>query len=209
MTQVAASILNSNLLSLGHELDRLAHHVDRIHFDVMDGHFVDNLSFGLPVLKQVAEHTHLPIDVHLMINNPEIYVERYAKHAASVYVHFEATGQHTLSVLQLITDAGAHAGLVLNPNTSVAEIEHLIPSLTHVLIMSVWPGFGGQQCIISMFDKISELKTHSPHLTVMVDGGITNITAPIALEKGADILVSGSYLMTAANLGEAVEELKR
>lgn len=208
MVQLAASLLNADILHLQDEIDRIQSHVDRIHFDVMDGHFVPNLSFGFPILKQVAKATSLPMDAHLMISNPEKYIEQYARIVDTIYVHYEVTLSNTLDILQDIRFHGAKAGLVLNPETPVEGIGLYAKELTHVLIMSVHPGFGGQECIVKTLEKINQVKQLSEDIIVMVDGGMNEETAPIARSHGADIIVSGSYLLQSSDLEHTVHSLK-
>jgi len=204
--QIGLSILGADLLHLEDDMKRMEPYVDRIHFDVMDGHFVPNLSFGFPVLKQLK--TDLPIDAHLMIDNPEEFIEEYAKYCSSIYVHYSVTKKHTASILKRIKETGAYAGLTLNPDIEVEEILPYLHHITHVLIMSVYPGFGGQDCIPEALDKIKELKKLKPELIISVDGGMNKTTAAIARKKGADIIVSGSYLLKAKDPKKASESLR-
>lgn len=206
MAQVSLSILSSDFLHLGSEIDRLEPFVDRLHYDVMDGHFVKDVSFGLPVLKQLK--TKLPIDVHLMVTNPLEVVESYAEYGDTIYFHVEASKEQTTEVSQKIRDKGRNAGLVISPETTVAAIEKYLPELTHVLVMTVRPGAGGQTYLPETLVKIQELKEKKPSLIVMVDGGMNAETAPEARRMGVDIIVSGSYLIKAPNSKAATDSIR-
>lgn len=206
MVQVALSILSSDFLHLGEEIARMEPFVDRLHFDVMDGHFVKDISFGLPILKQLK--TNLPIDVHLMVSNPREQVEAYCAYADTVYFHVEASKEHTAEILELVHRKGKKAGLVVSPETSIQTIQHVLPTLTHVLIMSVHPGAGGQQYLPETLKKIREVKEKAPNIHVMVDGGMNSETSKEARAMGVDIIVSGSYLIKSSDPRAAVESLR-
>lgn len=206
MTQVSLSILSSNLLALGEEISRIEPFVDRIHYDVMDGHFVDSITFGIPLLKQLD--TQLPIDVHLMVTNPEDVIEEYALYADSIYFHIEAACERTTEILTQIRSHGVIGGIVISPETTVDSIAHLLPSLTHILVMSVTPGAGGQKYLPDTLKKIKELKNLHPRIHVMVDGGMNAQTSTEAISQGADTIVSGSYLTKARDVAVAVQSLK-
>lgn len=197
MTQVAVSILGADFMRLYESITISEQVADRLHVDVMDGHFVPNLSFGFPILKSLT--AHLPIDVHLMISNPEKYAKQYAEYAEVVYVPSETGHEQWKTCAEEIRSIGKQAGIVLNPATRGEDILELLPLLTHVLIMSVEPGFGGQECQTDTFKKISLLKHHKPDLIISVDGGINAQTAPLARAEGADILVSGSFILKAGD----------
>ena len=197
MPQVAVSILGADFMHLADAIATCECVGERIHFDVMDGHFVPNLSFGFPILESLK--TTLPVDIHLMISNPEKYAAQYAKYGAVIYVPEETSIEVWRDCAKQIRDAGKACGIVLNPKTPVIAILPLLEELTHVLVMSVEPGFGGQKCQTDMFDKIAELKKQKPSLIISVDGGIDDKTAPLAREKGADILVSGSFILKNAD----------
>ncbi|EKU50424.1 ribulose-phosphate 3-epimerase [Staphylococcus massiliensis] len=213
MTQILPSLLACDFLNLNQELTRLEEAgVDALHFDVMDGQFVPNISIGLPILEAVRKGTSLPIDVHLMIEQPETYIEAFKEAGADmISVHVEATN-HIHRAIQLIHDYGIKAGVVLNPGTPIESIKHVLDAVDYVLIMSVNPGFGGQAFIPSMVGKIRELndyKTlHQLDFDIEVDGGINDETAKACISNGATMLVAGSYFFKHAQYREAVQLLK-
>lgn len=206
MPKLAVSILGADFMHLADSIRLIEEVGDRLHVDVMDGHFVPNLSFGFPVLESLT--TTVPIDAHLMISNPERYARQYAAYCDTVYVHAETGLDIWLDAANQVRDLGKNCGIVLNPDTPVEMILPLLDQLTHVLIMSVEPGFGGQSCRTDTFDKIRALKAQGPHLVISVDGGINATTAPAAREAGADILVSGSFILLATNPREAASQVR-
>lgn len=212
--RIAASILSADMGKLTEETQRITQAgVDIIHVDIMDGHFVPNLTFGPKVVEVIARATHLPLDVHLMIENPERWVETYAKAGAhTVQVHAESC-THLHRVLEQIRQAGAQVGVVLNPATPLASIQHVVDAVNRVLIMTVNPGFGGQSFLPSMLEKIRSLQEliHTQKLSVEieVDGGIQPDTAPAVVDAGATILVSGSFLFSSPFYQRQVEQLRR
>lgn len=204
---LSLSILSANFMELGHEIQRVKPYIDRIHFDVMDGHFVKHISFGLPVLKTM--HVDLPIDVHLMVSNPESIAEDYALYADVVYIHEESLkGKDIPAITSSVTKHHSKVGITLNPSTPIEDILPHLLYFSHVLIMSVEPGAGGQACIIEALDKISELKNLHPELHICVDGGMNENTAYVAKKKGADTIVSGSYLLHAEDPKTAASLLR-
>ena len=206
MAQVSLSILSCDFLHLGEELTRLSPFVDRIHFDVMDGHFVPHISFGISLLQQLPKG--LPIDVHLMVANPDEVFRDYIPFADVLYIHYESARELTLEVLKHIRDAGKSAGLTLNPETPVSAVAERLQHCTHITIMSVHPGAGGQACMVETLDKIPEVKKINPNIIVTVDGGMNAETAPLARAKGADILVSGSFLSKNTDVEAAAKILR-
>lgn len=207
MTQLSLSILSADFLHLQEEISRIETYVDRLHYDVMDGHFVDQISFGLPLLKELQ--TTLPIDVHLMVSNPEECAADYAVYADVVYIHEEALrGKDVQSIVNAIHAHGSRAGITINPETTVEEVVPYLPYFTHLLIMSVHPGAGGQECIIETLEKIPRIKTLKPTILVAVDGGMNDKTAPIANRKGADVIVSGSFVLKSETPRKAAESLR-
>ena len=197
MTQISLSILSSNFLSLGEEIKRIEPYIERLHFDVMDGHFVRDISFGLPILRQLPQH--LPIDVHLMVTNPLEHVEAYADYADAIYFHIEASGSEAYSIIKKIHNKGKVAGLVISPETSIEDVVPYLDSVHHILIMSVHPGAGGQTYLPETLKKIRQLKEISPSVVVMVDGGMNEKTSREARAMGVDIIVSGSYLVQSSS----------
>ncbi|MFN7160080.1 MAG: ribulose-phosphate 3-epimerase [Candidatus Gracilibacteria bacterium] len=207
MTQVSLSILSADFLHLQDQLSRVEPFVDRLHYDVMDGHFVDQISFGLPLLKELK--TKLPIDAHLMVTNPEEQAKDYAEYSDVVYIHEETLqGKNIQAIVEDITSAGSHAGITINPETTAEDLEPILKYFTHVLVMSVHPGAGGQECILETLDKIPEIKNLKPDIIIAVDGGMNEDTAPIANKKGADVIVSGSFVLKSKNPKQSAESLR-
>lgn len=196
---IGPSILSADFLHLGRDVERAeAAGADYLHFDVMDGMFVPNISIGLPVLTALRAGTRLPIDVHLMIVEPERWVEAFVEAGAdSVTVQVEAS-THLHRAVEAITAAGAEAGAALNPATPLAHIEEILPFLDQVLVMTVNPGFGGQTFIREMVDKIGRLRklidAEHPACRLQVDGGINADTIRAVVEAGADTIVAGSAI---------------
>ncbi|MCU5745753.1 ribulose-phosphate 3-epimerase [Staphylococcus sp. SQ8-PEA] len=213
MTKLFPSLLAADFLYLDKELNALEEAgVDGLHFDVMDGQFVPNISVGLPVLNAVRRGTNLPIDVHLMIEEPEHYVEHFANYGANmISVHVEATS-HIHSVIQKIKDKDVKAGVAINPGTPVSLIEPLLSIIDYVLVMTVNPGFGGQVFIDSCLEKVKYLATLRNELNlnyeIEVDGGINENTANKVIEYGATMLVAGSYFFQQADYSTAAKQLK-
>ena len=212
---VAPSILSADFKNLEKEISSLKEEgASYLHFDVMDGHFVNNISFGPYVLKCIKNVTSLIIDVHLMISDPKKYYLEFIKNGANIVTfHYEAMKkEEILPLIELIHKEGAKVGLSIKPNTAPKEIEDFLPYLDLVLVMSVEPGFGGQEFMtnslnkIKFFDKIRA--ENSYHFLIEVDGGINDITSRKCIEKGADILVSGSYIFKAESRMKAISLLK-
>ena len=195
--KIAPSILSADFSRLGEQVAEATEAgADYIHVDVMDGHFVPNLTIGAPVVAAIRRWTEIPLDVHLMIESPELLVPQFASAGADIItVHVEAC-PHLHRVVQLIKDSGAKAGVSLNPATSLDTIEEILPYLDMVLIMTVNPGFGGQVFIESMVDKITRLRADLDQrglaIELEVDGGINTATAQRVVRAGADVLVAGA-----------------
>jgi len=211
--QIAPSLLSADFARLG-EAIALAERAgaDLIHFDVMDGHFVPNITIGPPVLKSLARVARLPIDVHLMIENPDRYVEAFVEAgAASVTVHAEAA-VHLHRTVHLIKSLGASAGVALNPATPVGALEEIAADVDYVLVMTVNPGFGGQTFIPRSESKVrlvrDLLNRAGSRAPIEVDGGIDVHTAPRIVAAGADILVAGNAVFGAADPERAIRELR-
>ncbi|MEN8836097.1 MAG: ribulose-phosphate 3-epimerase, partial [Polaribacter sp.] len=185
---------------------------DWFHIDIMDGVFVPNISFGMPVLKAIAQHAKKTIDVHLMIVNPDQYIQTFADLGADILtVHYEAC-THLHRTIQAIKAAGMKAGVALNPHTPIAVLEDIIEDLDMVCLMSVNPGFGGQSFIENTYKKVSQLK-HLIEFTeancfIEIDGGVTNKNANALIEAGANVLVAGSYVFKSDNPTETIADLK-
>ncbi|AKG73743.1 ribulose-phosphate 3-epimerase [Salinicoccus halodurans] len=213
MNKVLPSLLAGDFMRLGDDIEKMeAAGADIFHLDIMDGQFVPNISYGLPVVKAIAEKSTIPLDVHLMTNQPEQFIPEFAEMGvAMVSFHIEATA-HPHRIMQLIHNHGMKAGIALNPHTPVNMVKHLLPEIDFVLIMTVNPGFGGQEFISSCVDKIEELavmKEDSGYdFAIEVDGGINNETAEICTKAGAGLLVSGSHLFKSGDWKRAVDTLK-
>lgn len=210
MIKLAPSILSADFARLGDEIREVEQAgADWIHVDVMDGHFVPNLTLGPLVVEAIRPHTHLPLDVHLMINEPDRYIEAFVKSGADwVSVHQEAC-PHLHRTIYHIKEQGAKAGVVINPATPVSAIEPILPDVDLVLLMTVNPGFGGQSFIASVLDKVRQVRQMLAdrglsHIEVEVDGGINERTAPQVVEAGANVLVAGSAVFGQADRKEAL-----
>lgn len=196
--KVAPSLLSCNFLNIQQEIKRLEEAgVDYIHFDVMDGNFVPNISFAFPILNQIRQVTDLTIDTHLMVQDPERYIQTFAEAGSDIItVHIEATN-HIHRAIQMIHDTGKKAGVTLNPGTPIESVVPVLKDIDLVLVMTVNPGFGGQKFIDNGIEKIKFLKDYKEkyHLNyeIEVDGGVNEVTAKTCIEAGADVLVAGSY----------------
>lgn len=210
---VSPSILAADFLNLGRDIEMLnSSDADMIHCDVMDGVFVPNISFGFPVIKQVASIATKPLDVHLMIVNPQNYIGAVRDAGAALMnVHQEAC-VHLHRTICAIKDAGMKAAVTLNPSTPVEMLEDVIDELDMVLLMSVNPGFGGQKFIENTLKKIRRLRAmievSQSNALIEIDGGVNANTAPKLSEAGADVLVAGSYVFNAADPHAAIHSLK-
>ncbi|MFZ0446823.1 MAG: ribulose-phosphate 3-epimerase [Bacillus sp. (in: firmicutes)] len=213
MVKIAPSILSADFSKLGEEISDVEKGgAELIHVDVMDGHFVPNITIGPLVVESIRPITKLPLDVHLMIENPDQYIESFAKAGADyITVHVEAC-RHLHRTIQLIKSFGVKAGVVLNPATPVQLIEPIIEELDIVLLMSVNPGFGGQKFIPSVLNKIKQVrdlaKQKGVQLEIEVDGGVNEQTARLCVEAGATILVAGSAVYNQEDRGKAISILK-
>lgn len=196
--KVAPSLLSCNFLNLQQEIKRLEEAgVDYIHFDVMDGNFVPNISFAFPILNQIRQVTDLTIDTHLMVQDPERYIQTFAEAGSDIItIHVEATN-HIHRAVQMIHATGKKAGVTLNPGTPIESVVPVLKDVDLVLVMTVNPGFGGQQFIENGIEKIKFLKDykekHHLNYEIEVDGGVNKDTAKTCIEAGADVLVAGSY----------------
>ena len=211
---LAPSILSADFAKMGEEVRSMELcGADFIHYDVMDGVFVNNITFGLKMLEDIRPYTRLPIDAHLMIVNPEKYVERFAKAGADyITVHYEACKENLREVLELIRSTGVKRGAVINPDTPVEKIKDVIPLCDMVLVMSVFPGFGGQKFIPSALDKLREIRGiidgQDREILLEIDGGVTAENVQAIKAAGADVIVAGSAVFKADDRAAMIAKLK-
>lgn len=213
MIKIAPSILSADFSKLGEEIKEVEQGgADYIHVDVMDGHFVPNITIGPLIVKSIRPITNLPLDVHLMIANPDQYIPEFAKGGADIIsVHVEAC-PHLHRTIHLIKEQGKKAGVVLNPATPVETIQHILPDVDLVLLMTVNPGFGGQSFIPSVLPKIKQIRQMVDDLglpiEIEVDGGVNQDTAKQCIEAGANVLVAGSAIYNKENRKEAIQQIR-
>ena len=213
-TLIAPSVLAADFGNLQRDLEMINNsEADWFHIDIMDGVFVPNISYGMPVLETIQKHAKKTIDVHLMIIDPDRYIKTFASLGANILsVHYEACN-HLHRTLQAIKAEGMKAGVAINPHTSVTLLEDLINDIDVVCVMSVNPGFGGQSFIESTYKKVKQLKEiitrNNASTLIEVDGGVTNKNARQVAEAGADVLVAGSYVFKAENQIETISDLKK
>ena len=197
MVQISPSILSANFANLGQEVEAITQAgADMVHLDVMDGHFVPNITIGPNVIKALRPHSTLPFDVHLMIAPVDCYIQAFADAGADILTVHPEAGPHIHRTLQVIRDAGCKAGLALNPGTPIEHVENLISDIDLILVMTVNPGFGGQKFIMSQLEKVRQVRElinrSGKDILLEVDGGITEETAPLAIAAGANVLVAGT-----------------
>lgn len=209
---VSPSILSSDFANLGRDIRMIEKAgADWVHIDVMDGHFVPNISIGIPVVKSIRKVTKLPFDVHLMIENPKKYIKAFADAGADIITfHFEAVERKdVVAIADYIKSLGLKAGISIKPKTNVEEIIEYIGYFDLILIMTVEPGFGGQQFIPECAQKISILRQFADEkLVIQVDGGINSQTARVCTRLGANSLVAGNYIFNAENIEDAIKSLR-
>ena len=211
--KISPSVLTADFLTLKDDIKRLEDAgTDMLHLDVMDGTFVPNISFGVPVIKSIKKHTRLPLDVHLMIDRPHRYIKEFAEVADYLGFHFEA-GSDVAETLKEIRDLGCKSCLTIKPCTTPQEIFEFLPLCDMVLVMSVEPGFGGQKFMPQALSKLTalreEIANQGLNILLEVDGGINAETAPQAVKAGADVLVAGNYVFSATNMKATVEGIKK
>ncbi|MBQ8685268.1 MAG: ribulose-phosphate 3-epimerase [Clostridia bacterium] len=213
--KIAPSILSADFSKMGEEVQSLEKcGADVVHCDVMDGVFVNNITFGIKMVEDLRKITTLPLDCHLMIVHPEKYVERFAKAGADIItVHWEACQDNLKEVLALIKSTGVKCGAVINPDTPVEKIAEVIPTCDMVLVMSVFPGFGGQKFIPEALDKLREVKRlveqSGRDIDIEIDGGVTAENVALVKAAGANIVVAGSAVFKAADRAAAISALKK
>ena len=213
MTIVSPSVLSCDFANIQRDVEMINEsNADWFHIDVMDGAFVPNISFGFPVIKAIKKHATKPLDVHIMIVNPEQYVEEFAKCGTDILtIHYEAC-THLHRTIQLIKSHGMKAGIALNPHTPVSVLENVLEDLDLVLIMSVNPGFGGQKFIPGAVQKVSDLKAIADaagtEVIIEVDGGVNTDTGKQLVDAGATALVAGSFVFNSENPKATISDLK-
>ena len=209
---VSPSILSADFANLERDIKLVEiNGADWIHVDVMDGHFVPNITIGVPVVKSLKKVTTLPLDVHLMIENPQQYVDAFANAGADILTfHYEAVPEdEILPLINKIKTLGAKVGISIKPKTKPESIEKYLPYVDMVLVMTVEPGFGGQSFMSDCADKIEVIRKNAPeNLIIQVDGGINAETGKFCVDKGANSLVAGSYIYNSTDVNSAIKSLK-
>ena len=211
--KIAPSILAADFANLQRDIEMVnVSEADWFHIDVMDGHFVPNISYGMPVIKAIKKYAEKPLDVHLMIDKPERYIEEFAKIGADIItVHYEST-IHLHRTLTQIEDAGCKAGVVLNLTTPISVLEDILPKCYMVLLMSINPGFGGQKLEDIVYNKITKLREmvdqKGLNTLIEIDGGVNGENAQKLIKCGANVLVAGSFIFKSSDPSGAIKNLK-
>jgi ribulose-phosphate 3-epimerase len=212
--KIAPSILSADFGNLAEDVRKVSEAgADYIHVDVMDGHFVPNMTMGPMIVEAVKKATNVPLDIHFMVENIPFFIDMY-KHLKPEFISFHIEEEkHINRVIQKIRNEGIRPAVVLNPATPVCLLEYIVADVDMVLLMSVNPGFGGQKFIPSVLDKIKELRElaskKNPALLIEIDGGVNDKNAPLLREAGADILVAGSFVFKSDDYKKAIESLRR
>ncbi|SET81158.1 ribulose-5-phosphate 3-epimerase [Oceanobacillus limi] len=212
MTKIAPSILSADFAKLGQEIEDVEKGgAEYIHVDVMDGHFVPNITIGPLIVEAIKPITDLPLDVHLMIEDPDSYIPSFAEAGASILTVHQEASVHLHRTIQLIKDAGVKAGVAINPATPAEFIKEVLPDIDLVLIMTVNPGFGGQSFISSSVEKMKKVdrwrKELGLNFEIEVDGGVNTSTAKLCTDAGADVLVAGSAVYNKEDRKQAIQEI--
>ena len=211
---IAPSLLSADFSNLKKDIEMVNESdADWFHLDIMDGHFVPNISFGIPVVKSIKKYAKKTLDVHLMIKNPEDYIDKFIEAGADILtIHVEACKENTVNILKEIKERNIKAGLAINPNTNYKIIENYINLIDTVCLMGVFPGFGGQKIIDSTFERCNGIREiivkNGVRCHMEVDGGVTAENAKKLLESGADVLVAGSYVFHSNDPKESISMLK-
>ena len=214
MIKISPSILSADFSKLGEEIRKVDEAgAEMIHIDVMDGHFVPNLTFGAPVVTSLRKVSKKVFDVHLMVQNPQDYIVSFANVGADIFTFHVETAPHLHRIIQNIKENGMKAGIALNPGTPLSTITEILSEVDMVLLMTVNPGFGGQKFIPSVLKKIKALKKmiveENLHVDIQVDGGINKETASQVINAGANILVAGSAIYGSDDIKKSIEELRK
>lgn len=208
MILVSPSILSADFANLQRDIKRVEPYVSWLHIDVMDGHFVPNISIGVPVVKSIRKITNLFLDTHLMIENPIKYVDAFSDAGSDLITfHYEATKDKTIETIEKIKSRNVKVGLSIKPKTNPDEIKDYINLVDLVLVMTVEPGFGGQKFMDDCANKIKEIRKINSDVIIQVDGGINDKTAKICTDLGANSLVAGNYIYSADNIEQAINKL--
>ncbi|MBO8430818.1 ribulose-phosphate 3-epimerase [Spirochaetes bacterium] len=208
---ISPSILSADFANLERDIKLVENAgADWLHVDIMDGHFVPNITIGVPVVKSIKKITNLPLDVHLMIENPDKYIQPFAAAGADIITfHYEAANEKSFDIIKQIQSAGLKAGISIKPKTHPETIKDFLDIADMVLVMTVEPGFGGQKFMSNCADKIPYIRENSTeNLIIQVDGGINADTAKICIEKGANSLVAGNYVYKSADINAAIQSLR-